>query len=309
MARSNRFKVLEGSAWYHLYNQAAAALGEYPLEGTGAGRRLIELFEFYASVYECTLAALCVMGNHYHAVAFFEEYRRLSPRELRRRAKRLNPGPLGEARLDCWGDEDWERFNRRLFDVSDFMKDVQQRFSVWYNARHTRRGHFWAERFKATVLEGPRVALDAALYAELNPVRAGLVKRPEDYRHSSAFLRSIGKAKNFVPLQELTGIADAEEARIHYRSLLYWRGAVPGREGQAAIPEEVINAEEARGFMARGCFRRRIAYYRDGLVLGSSEFVAGMLEIARESGFYVRRKHPVTNRGPECCMRAYLTKS
>ncbi len=307
MARSNRFKVLEGSAWYHLYNHAAVALGEYPLEGTPAARKLIELFELHASVYECVLAALCVMGNHYHAVVFFEEYRRLSPRELRRRAKLLNPGPLGEARLDCWGEEDWERFNRRLFDVSDFMKDVQQRFSAWYNARHRRRGHFWAERFKATVLEGPRVALDAALYVELNPVRAGLVKRPEDHRHSSCFLRSIGKAKKFVSLERLTGIGDAEEAGTHYRSLLYWRGAVPTREGQAAIPEEIIEEEEARGFRERGCFRRRLAYYRDGLVVGSSEFVADMLGVARESGFYRRRKHPIRNRGPECCMRAYLT--
>jgi len=129
--------------------------------------------------------------------------------------------------------------------------------------------------------------------------------RSTDQRGQAEF----NKSKNFLPLQELTGIAYAEEAGIHYRSLLYWRGAVPSREGQAAISEEVIEAEEARGFRERGCFRRKMAYYRDGLVLGSSEFVAEMLEIARESGFYGRRKHPVRNRGPQCCMRAYLTKS
>jgi REP-associated tyrosine transposase len=310
MARSNRFKVLDGSAWYHLYNKVGGVgRGEYPLADTSAARKLMEFFELYASVYECVLAALCVMGNHYHAVAFFKEYRQLSRRELRRRAKLINPGPLGEERLDCWGDEDWERFNRRLFDVSDFMKDVQQRFSVWHNTRHKCCGHFWADRFKATLLEGPRIALDATLYVELNPVRAGMVKRPEDHKYSSCFLRNIKKASSFMSLEELTGIADVTEAGIHYRSLLYWRGAVPTREKQAAIPEEIVAAEEARDFKAHGCFLRKVAYYRDGLVLGSSEYIAGMLDAARESGLYKRRKNPIKSKhgGPECYMRAYLT--
>jgi hypothetical protein len=306
MARTSRFKVLDGEAWYHVYNHVAAGLGEFPLGKPAAARRLIEFFEFYASVYECTLAALCVMGNHYHGVLHFEEYRPLSRKELRRRAKLLNPGPLGEERLECWSDEDWARFNRRLFDLSEFMKDVQQNFSIWYNARHKRRGHFWGDRFKATVLEGVGSALGAALYAELNPVRAGLVKRPEDYRYSSCFLRSVQKAEGFMPLSELVGIDDEEEARRHYRSLLYWRGAVRSREKQAVIPEEIVRAEEARGFAQRGCFRRRLAYYRDGLAVGCGEFVAEMLERARESGIYRRRRHPVRNRGPECCMRAYV---
>ncbi|MHC4916880.1 MAG: transposase, partial [Planctomycetota bacterium] len=96
MARSKRFKVHWGVAWYHLYNHVAAAVGEYPLSKPAAARKLMALFRFYASVYECALAALCVMGNHYHAVARFEQFRLLSREELLRRARRLNPGPLGE---------------------------------------------------------------------------------------------------------------------------------------------------------------------------------------------------------------------
>jgi hypothetical protein len=150
-------------------------------------------------------------------------------------------------------------------------------------------------------------ALGAVLYAELNPVRAGLVKRPEDYRHSSSFLRSAGKAEDFMPLTELTEMSDPEEAGRYYRSLLYWRGAVKSREKDATIPEAIVREEEARGFTERGCFRRRVVYYRDGLAVGCAEFVAEMLERARESGIYRRRRHPVRGRGPECCMRAYLT--
>ncbi len=158
------------------------------------------------------------------------------------------------------------------------------------------------------MLEDATTALGAVIYAELNPVRAGLVRRPEDYRYSSCFLRSAGKADDFINLGELTGIPDRAEARIHYRSMLYWRGAVSGDEKQATIPEAIVRAEEARGFKERGCFRRRLAYYRDGLAIGCSEFVAEMLAKARQSGIYRRRRHPVTDRGPECCMRAYSAK-
>ena len=309
MARSKRFKVQWGVAWYHLYNHVAACVGEYPLSKPAAARKLLALFQFYASVYECALAAVCVMGNHYHVVARFERFLVMSRKELMKRAKMLNAGPLGEKRLECWGDEDWARFNRRLFDVSEFMKDVQQRFSVWYNARYKRRGYFWGDRFKATVLDGPSTALGAVVYAELNPVRAGLVRRPEDHRYSSCFLRSAGKAEWLMDLSQLTGIAEAEEAKRYYRSMLYWCGAVKTREKKGVIPEEIVRAEEARGFAERGCFRRRIGYYRDGLAVGCSEFVIKMLARARDAGIFRRRKHPLRGRGPECCLRAYRMAS
>ena len=52
VARSKRFKVLCGVAWYHLYNHVAAAAGEYPLSKPAAAHKLMSLFRFYASVYE-----------------------------------------------------------------------------------------------------------------------------------------------------------------------------------------------------------------------------------------------------------------
>ncbi|MDF1753979.1 MAG: hypothetical protein P1U89_14445 [Verrucomicrobiales bacterium] len=60
---------------------------------------------------------------------------------------------------------------------------TKQRFSQWYNLRNDRRGTLWEERYKSVLVEGSQEALmTMAAYIDLNPVRAGIVKRAEDYR-------------------------------------------------------------------------------------------------------------------------------
>ena len=67
----------------------------------------------------------------------------------------------------------------RMGDVSVFMKELKQRFSIWYNKSHRRYETLWAERFKSVLVEGSRSALrTVAAYIDLNPVRAGLVEDP-----------------------------------------------------------------------------------------------------------------------------------
>ena len=51
------------------------------------------------------------------------------------------------------GGEDADRIREKLLarmgDVSEFMKTLKQRFSIWYNQNHDRFGTLWAERFKS----------------------------------------------------------------------------------------------------------------------------------------------------------------
>jgi REP-associated tyrosine transposase len=305
MARLARFKVTWDNTWYHVFNHAASGTIDFPLEDRDAQSKLMSLFVLYARIYGCKLGSIAVMGNHYHAVLLMKTWMLLSPKELRRRAEILNPGQAGKERLDTWSEDDWDRFNRRLFDLSDFMKDVQQNFSSWYNRRHNRRGHFWGARYKSTVLEHP---IDACLYVELNPVRAGLVKRPEDYKGSTCFLRAAGQDFDFAPLTEITGITDPQEAEQTYRSQLYWRGAVPTKENQQVISEDILRKEEAGGFARRGCFRQKMACYTDGLAVGTREHVANLLEKARDLGLYKRRSKPLQAANNQHYMKAINNK-
>ena len=54
-----------------------------------------------------------------------------------------------------------------------------------YNIKRGRKGTFWAERFKSVIVEKGETLINCLVYIDLNPVRAGLVDRPEDYRWSS----------------------------------------------------------------------------------------------------------------------------
>src|SRR5690606_27693693 len=80
----------------------------------------------------------------------------------------------------------WERRLRaRMNDVSEFMKTLKQRYTVWHNHTHRRFGTLWAERFKSVLVEDdPGTLKMVAAYIDLNPVRAGLVEDPADYRWS-----------------------------------------------------------------------------------------------------------------------------
>ena len=91
-----------------------------------------------------------------------------------------------------------ERFEARMLDLSVYMKEVKQRFSQWYNRRHQRKGPLWEARFRSVLVEGedrrwkgrgsgrqpsmPDALLVVAAYIDLNPVRAGMVDDPKDFR-------------------------------------------------------------------------------------------------------------------------------
>jgi putative transposase len=59
------------------------------------------------------------------------------------------------------------------------------RFAQWQNMRNGWSGHLWANRFYSTPLDDEHLWA-AVKYVELNPVRARLVDRAEDYPWSSA---------------------------------------------------------------------------------------------------------------------------
>ena len=293
MARMARFKISDEEAWYHVHSRTAGVKGEYVLSKPLARKRLMDLIQHYSQAYFCEVAGVTVMGNHWHGIFQFSQAYEVSDEELRRRADILYPSDTSQIMLDQWPREKWERLKVRLFDVSEFMRNVQSAFARWYNKTYQRRGRFWADRFKSVYLETTQAVLDCLLYVELNPVRAGLVARPEKWKGSSLHLREIGKDQWLMPLRELMGKRSHKQALQEYRERIYYRGNVPTKAGQRAISDQVLADEKARGFAVCGVYRKRLAYFVDGVAIGSEDFLRKQLTQLRERGEYLRRKHPI----------------
>jgi len=75
-----------------------------------------------------------------------------------------------------------ESYFRRMWDLSECMKGIKQGFTQWFNSTHDRVGTLWEGRFKSLLAEDGHAAQVLAAYIDLNPVRAGIVQDPKDYR-------------------------------------------------------------------------------------------------------------------------------
>ena len=85
-----------------------------------------------------------------------------------------------------------EKVGKRLFDLSMFMKELKLKMTLAYNFTHGRRGTLWEERFKSLVVAGDEAVRAVAAYIDLNPIRAGLVEKPEDIRWCS-YAAAVGR--------------------------------------------------------------------------------------------------------------------
>jgi len=80
--------------------------------------------------------------------------------------------------------------------------EAHRRYTRRINFRADWRGHLWQERFASFPLD-ERYLLAAARYLEMNPVAAGLVDQPGDYRWSSARAHLEGKDDALVKVAPL----------------------------------------------------------------------------------------------------------
>jgi hypothetical protein len=292
MPRTARHKA-EDSAFYHLLNRVAGDPAYFPLDRPRAARRFLALFEFYLGLYFCRLASFQLLGNHYHAVVYFEQFRPLSWQELQARA-RVRFGRLWRLKTSHWGPQRWQQFNQDLFDVSRFMQHVNGEFSKWFNRYYQRRGHFWADRFKSPQLLDSEAVQRTILYCELNALRAGRVRRPEDCRFGSAYWRWAGKKSDLlIPLQELFPASAGQTAFETYRSLLYHCAALATEDGQGVMADSILQEERRRGFAPAGVFLQRWRFFTDGVALGNRAQVLRILQKYRQQGLYQRRRNPI----------------
>lgn len=83
-------------------------------------------------------------------------------------------------------------------DLSRFMQSVGRRYVRYVNETYGRSGTLWEGRFKSAAVSRDEYLIACSRYIELNPVRAGLVASPQDYRWSSYQHRALGMADRLL---------------------------------------------------------------------------------------------------------------
>ena len=253
------------------------------------------------------------MSNHFHILVRTpdrEDVEALSDKELLRRAGAIYPPDKVEYFQSRFqeGDDVRRRFRANLIsrmgDVSLFMKELKQRFSIWYNGSHRRSGTLWGERFKSVLVQDdPFALMTIAAYIDLNPVRAGIVSDPVEYRYCGYGEAMGGSKKARKGISNVTSRGEAWGRAIEkYRVIVFGKGYArdAARQGRAVDAERTREILNTGGRVSRNeALRCRVRYFSDGAVLGSKEFVQGYFESNRDRFGAKRRDGPRKMRGSD----------
>ncbi len=107
-------------------------------------------------------------------------------------------------------------------DFAVFMKKLNLAYFHYYNKRYGWIGHFWQDRYKSQAVGKDSYFIQCGKYIELNPVRADLVEKPEDYRYSSYKYYGLSQADDLITsdfLYETLG-SDMQERQQVYAKLI-----------------------------------------------------------------------------------------
>ncbi|RIL11622.1 MAG: transposase [Proteobacteria bacterium] len=85
--------------------------------------------------------------------------------------------------------------------LARLLKPLHMRYAQQINARYKWSGHLWQARFYSSPLDDEHFWA-ALRYIERNPVEAGMVQKPQDYRWSSAHLRARAKEDPYLRISQ-----------------------------------------------------------------------------------------------------------
>ncbi len=101
------------------------------------------------------------------------------------------------------------------------MQSLGRKYVGYINRVYQRSGTLWEGRYKSTLVDSDRYSLVVSRYIEMNPVRAGLVRAPDEYPWSSYQANALGKPIKLVtPHEVYLGLGSTPQERLNaYRGL------------------------------------------------------------------------------------------
>src|SRR6056297_532332 len=201
-ARKNQIS-LDATSSYHCISRCVRRqylCGQDPLTGKDFSHRrdwirsrIFELSDIFA-IHICSYA---VMSNHVHLILCVDQSQALewNEHEVARRWLELFGGTaltrsyvsgekLSGAQLSAVSSL-LKKYRKRLFSISWFMRCLNEPIARWANAEDDVTGRFWEGRFKSQALLDEASVIAAMAYVDLNPIRAGMAKTPEESDYTS----------------------------------------------------------------------------------------------------------------------------
>lgn len=105
--------------------------------------------------------------------------------------------------------------------VGEMMKALGQRYVQYFNRTYQRSGTLWEGRYRSCLTQAEEYLLACQRYIELNPVRAGMVEHPAEYRWSSYRTNAQGEADSLIQPHEVYEAmgSDSSSRQAVYREL------------------------------------------------------------------------------------------
>ncbi len=269
MPRIARFLKEDEPTVYHVISRTA--LDGLPFKDEDK-EYMLKLIKKWSKIFFVDVLGFAIMGNHFHLVVRMYPESDVTDEDVRERYKRLYGAKEIGSKFE------FERFKKKLCSLSWYVKEIKQGFSRYFNKKYNRRGTLWGERFKSLIVEDGLTLVNLLAYVDLNAVRAGIVKRPEEYRWCSlGYHIQSGNKDNLLSVDfgmKEWNEFDEEEIVRKYREFVYETGAIDSGKG-VRIDEKILEKERKKNFQLKSAdlFKYRCRYFTDAGVLGSKNFV------------------------------------
>lgn len=282
--KRGRVVLRKNTAVYHVVSKTAY----HDFRFSDAHKKVFRgMLERQAEFCGVELLTFCILDNHFHLLVRIPYVETpLTDEELIRRYKVLYEGrPIPKSALSA--EEVTEIFKSggaaakllrkqlqaRMMNLSVFVKELKQRFSIWYNRNFENVGTNWCEPFKSVLIEDvPHVLKLIAAYIDLNPVRAGICENPEEYAFSSIGEACAGNKYARKGLLSVYLSRNWESVRKKYLYLL--------SKDQPLRPEKSLGSDAVFDVLGAHLtqpigllLRQRLRIFSEGGIVGSSDFV------------------------------------
>jgi len=245
--------------------------------------RLTEL----ATIFSIAVTSYAIMPNHYHLVVRIQRQQAKSwdNHEVIRRWNALFQLPFLVERFingDLMSGAELDfvlakvaLWRERLYDLSWFMRCLNEKIARMANAEDGCTGHFWESRFKSQALLKDVAEIQLMIYVDLNPIRAGIADSLETSDYTS--IQSRLDCNSTSPMKKLLlpFAGDSHKGKdpnhisynlMEYIQLVEWTGRQihPNKHGYISedIPPLLVRLQMSHTIWLRNCSKLESIYHR-----------------------------------------------